>query len=171
MSNPARLAAIFAPALLALALGAGAQDKQVIWKLVDKAGKISYADKAPPKDYPGKVTRIEVDLKANIATLVTVGESSGSEVRKLSEPELVRVKTEAELARAIARLDEAKRARKEGEEPLPEEVEFIGKKGGGARPVPTQAYHDRIKALDEGVKAAQAEYERARKAARMAAID
>jgi hypothetical protein len=37
--------------------------------------------------------------------------------------------------------------------------------------VPTEAFHARIKALDEAVKAAEAELDRAQKAARMAGID
>ncbi len=172
MKMPASLLALLAPTLLAVAFAAvAAGDKQVVWKLVDKKGKITYADKAPPKEYDGKVTRIEVDLKANRATLVTVGESSPPVLLPLSAPELKRVRADAEVVRARESLEEAKKAREEGEEPTPEETQWIGKVGGGARPVPTDAYHARIKALDDALKAAEKEYERARKAARMAAID
>ncbi len=81
----------------------------------------------------------------------------------LTAPELKRVKADAELARARERLEEAKKAREEGKDPTPEETRWLGKKGGGARPEPTDAYHARIKSLDEAVAAAEAEYERARK--------
>lgn len=171
MKMPARLLALLAPTLLAVAFAAAAGDKQVVWKLVDKKGKVTYADKAPPKEYDGKVTRIEVDLKANRATLVTVGESSPPVLLPLTAPELQRVRAEAEVVRARDRLEEAKMAREEGKEPTPEETQWVGKVGGGARPVPTEAYYARIKALDDALKAAEEAYERARTAARMTAID
>lgn len=171
MKMPARLTAILASSLLVAAFGAGALDKQVVWKLVDKKGKVTYADKAPPKEYDGKVTRIEVDLKANAATLVNVGESAPPVLLPLTAPELKRVKAEAELAQAAEKLEAAKKAREAANEPTPEETQWMGKKGGGARPVPTDAYHARVKKLDEALKAAEEDFERARKAARMAAID
>jgi hypothetical protein len=171
MKMPARLVAILAPSLLVAAFGASALDKQVVWKLVDKKGKVTYVDKAPPREFDGKVTRIEVDLKANSATLVNVGESAPPVLLPLTAPELKRVKAEAELAQAAEKLEAAKKAREAANEPTPEETQWMGKKGGGARPVPTDAYHERVKKLDEALKAAEQDFERARKAARMAAID
>jgi len=172
MKMPPRLLAFLVPTLLAVAFAAAAaDDKQVVWKLVDKKGKITYADKAPPKEYDGKVTRIEVDLKANRATLVNVGESAPPVLLPLTAPEMKRVKAEAELAQAAEKLEAAKKAREAANEPTPEETQWMGKKGGGARPVPTEAYHERVKKLDAALKAAEEDFERARKAARMAAID
>lgn len=152
-----------------LVLGQG--ERQVVWKLVDTKGKVTYADKAPPKEYEGKVTRIEVDLNANRATLVNLGETSAPVLLPLTAPELKRVKADAELARARERLEQARKAREDGKDPAPEETRWLGRKGGGARPEPTDAYHERIKRLDEAVKAAEAEYERASLVARTAAID
>ena len=169
MKTPVRLLAAL---VLVAATGAVAEEgKQVVWKLTDKKGKVTYVDKAPAKDFDGKVTRIEVDLSANRATLINVTEGSKPVQLPLTAPELKRVKADAELAVAEEKLEAAKKARKEGDEPTPEETQWIGKVGGGARPVPTDAYHARIKGLDDAVKAAEAEYEKARKAARMAAID
>ena len=168
---PAWLSALVAPSLLAVAFAAVADDKQVVWKLVDKQGKVTYADKAPPKEYDGKVTRIEVDLTANRAKLVNVGESAPPVLLPLTAPEMKRVKAEAELAQAAEKLEAAKKAREAANEPTPEETQWMGKKGGGARPVPTEAYHERVKKLDAALKAAEEDFERARKAARMAAID
>jgi hypothetical protein len=132
---------------------------------------VTYVDKAPPKEFEGKVTRIEVDLSANTAMLVTVGEGSKPVKLPLTAPELKRVRTESELARARENLEAAKKAREDGKEPTPEETRWLGKKGGGARPEPTEAYHARIKTLDDAVSLAQAEFDKAQKAARMAAID
>ncbi len=172
MKTMARRIALFAAPLVFVATHAMAElEKQVVWKLVDKKGKVTYVDSAPPKDYEGKVTRIEIDLTANRATLTNIGESSPPKVLPLTAPELKRVKADAELARARDRLEEAKKALADGKEPTPEETQWVGKVGGGARPVPTDAYHARIKTLEDAVKAATAEVDRAQKAARQAAID
>jgi hypothetical protein len=166
-----RLLAILVPCALLSTWVSAQADRQVFWKLVDQNGKVTYADKAPPKDYAGKVTRIEVDLAANRATLVTPGDPSPPSQLPLTAPELRRVKADAELARARFNLDAARKAREQAAEPTPEETQWIGKKGGGARPEPTEAYRSRVKVLDDAVKAAEAEYDRASRAARAAAID
>ena len=163
--------AILAPVLFAASPAQADPQTQVIWKLVDKKGKVTYADKAPGKDYPGQVTRIEVDLNANKATLTRVGETAAPTTLPLTAPELKRVRADAELARARENLEAAKKALADGQEPTPEETLRVGKVGGGARPVPTDAYHARIKSLEEAVTAAEAELARARDAARRAAID
>ena len=171
MKPMARLLAIFVPSFFLATLAMADAETQVVWKLVDKKGKVTYVDKAPAKDYEGKVTRIEIDLKANRATLTTLGESAPPVRLPLTAPELKRVKADAELVRARERLEEAKKALDDGKEPTPEETQWVGKVGGGARPVPTDAYHARIKALEDAVKAAEAEFSRAQKVARQAAID
>jgi hypothetical protein len=171
MKPKARLLAILALSLFASSFAMAELEKQVVWKLVDRKGKITYADKAPPKEYEGKVTRIEIDLNANLATMTTLGESAPPVRLPLTAPELKRVKADAELARARERLEEARKALADGKEPTPEETQWIGKAGGGARPVPTDAYHARIKSLEDAVKSATAELDRAQKAARQAAID
>ena len=171
MHKSHRLLAILAVSLLAAPWAAAEGDRQVVWKLVDKKGKTTYVDKAPPKEFEGKVTRIEVDLSANSAMLVNVGEGSKPVKLPLTAPELRRVRADAELARARENLEAAKKAREDGKEPTEGEVRWLGKKGGGARPEPTEAYHARIKALDDAVSSAQAEFDKAQKAARMAAID
>ncbi len=166
-----RALALLLPLLLSAPHAMAELEKQVVWKVVDPRGKVTYYDAAPPKEVEGKVTRIEVDLTANRATLTGVGEGVPTKTLPLTAPELKRVRADAELARARANLEAARKAREDGKDPTPEETQWIGKKGGGARPVPTDAYHERIKALDASVKSAEAELERAQKAARMAAID
>ena len=169
MKQTARLLAL--PAFLLATFALAQPDTQVVYRLVDKKGKTTYADKAPGKEFDGKVTRIEVDLNANVATLKSLGESAPPVRLPLTDPHLKRVKADAELARAIEALEAAKKAREDGKDPTEEEIQRVGKVGGGARPVPTAAYEARIRKLDEEVKSAQAEVDRARKAARQAAID
>lgn len=171
MKRTVRVLAILATAFLAAPHALAEADKQVVWKLVDKKGKVTYVDKAPPKDFDGKVTRIEVDLTANRARLVNLGETTPPVLLPLTAPELKRVKADAELARAREVLEAARKAREDGKDPTPEETRWLGKKGGGARPEPTEAYHARIKTLDEALKSAEEKFEAARKTARMAAID
>jgi hypothetical protein len=52
--------------VLALASVALAQGSQVLWKLVDKKGRVTYVDQ-PPKDFDGVVTRMEVPLDSRSA--------------------------------------------------------------------------------------------------------
>ena len=54
-----------AAALLLCAAGASAQ---TLYKLIDKNGKVTYSE-SPPKDFDGKVQRMDIDPKANTATL------------------------------------------------------------------------------------------------------
>jgi len=166
-----RLPALAVPALALASLAFAQPDTQVVYRLVDKNGKTTYAGKPPGRDFDGQVTRIVVDLKANRATLNALGGSSPPVTMPLSAPELARVKADAELARAEAALESARRALEGGKEPTAEETQFIGKAGGGARPVLTDAYHARMRKLEDAVKAAEADVDRARKAARQAAID
>lgn len=171
MPRPRR-AGVLALACLLAAPAAWAQaEKSIVYRLVDPGGKTTYSDKAPPPGFAGKVTRIEVDLNANRATLNALGESAPPVTLPLTAPELARVKANAEYARAQAKLEAARKAREEGKEPKEDEIQLIGKVGGGARQVPTDAYHARIKQLDNEVKAAEAEVERTRRAARQAGVD
>src|SRR5512134_1167405 len=55
-----------------LVLLAGAADAQTLYKLIDKNGKVTYSEK-PPKDFDGKVIRMDIDPKANTATLPKAG--------------------------------------------------------------------------------------------------
>jgi hypothetical protein len=171
MRFSARCIALVLATVLVPALANAQSDKSVVYRLVDKNGKTSYSDKAPPRGFEGKVTRIEVDLKANRATLNAVGGSSAPVTLPLTAPELRRVKADAELARANEALEAAKKALEVGKEPQEGDVQLIGKVGGGARQVPTEDYHKRIKKLEDAVQAAEAEVDRARTAARQAAVD
>jgi hypothetical protein len=118
------------------------------------------------------VTRIEVDLNANRARLMPLGEPSASAASlPLTSPELSRVKLEAELASAREQLELARKALADGNQPTPEETRWVGNKRGGARPVPTDDFAVRLKGLEDAVKAAEAQVDRAQRAVRRAAID
>lgn len=166
-----RFIALAVPALAASCLALAQGDRQVVYRLVDQNGKTTYSEKAPGSDYKGKVTRIDVDLKANSATLRPLGDPSPAVSLPLTAPELDRVRADAELARATQALQEANKALEAGKEPAEDEKQIVGNAGGGVRIVLTEAYQARIGKLQDAVKAAQEEVERARRAARQAAID
>ena len=142
------------PVLLAL-MAAGVvleASAQTLYKLIDKNGKVTYAE-APPKDYDGQVIRIDVDPKANTATMPKftpkpAGESAGA-------------RNEASRA-ARAKLDAARKALADARaNPGEGDVARVGIKGGGTRPVLTEEYRDRLKRLEGEVKDAEAEVRKA----------
>lgn len=144
---------------------------EVIYKLIARDGKVTYAQSAP-KDYPGRVVKIEIDPRANLAVFPKPNERPQYlQPRALTPQEARRLETENAKVQAQDALDEAKKALKDGQEPREGELDWMGKKGGGARPVPTEAYLQRIKALEDAVKAAEESLDRAQKAVRQAAID
>ena len=75
------------------------------------------------------------------------------------------------LKRARDSLEEAQKALASGKEAQEGDLDWVGKAKGGARPVPTEAYGERMKALEEAVKSAEREVDRAERAKRAADID
>ena len=159
-------------ACTALALGLSTPiAAQTVYKLIGKDGKVTYIDK-PPKDFDGQVVRIDIDPNANRAKLPNPNEPSAiSRPAPMSMQEARRFDTALALARSREDLENAKKALADGQDPKEGEVDWMGKKGGGARPVPTGAYAERIKGLEDAVKAAEAAVDRAERANRQAALD
>jgi hypothetical protein len=148
-------------ACAALGLAAFGADvvAQTLYKLIDKNGKVTYSE-SPPKDFDGKVIRIDVDPKANTATLPKPGAAAKPETE--SEKILRRPSpssaggSNAQAARD--KLDAAKKALQDAiDNPREDEVQRMGNKGGGTRPVPTEEYQKRIAGLEENVKRAEEE--------------
>lgn len=138
----------------AMAWWSGDAAAQTLYKLIDKNGKVTYSESAP-KEFDGKVIRVDIDPKANTATLPkppaealapkpTAGSSpSGSASRAQSARE---------------KLDAAKKALQDAQDnPREDEVQRVGTKSGFTRPVPTEAYQKRIAALEEAVRKAEEE--------------
>ena len=146
-----------AAAMLILAQPAAAQ---TLYKLIDKNGKVTYSD-SPPKDFDGKVEKVDVDPNRNRATILAPG--TAGEV--LSKDRATPADTADALKKAQARLDAARKdlafAR---DNPREGEVDRVGNVGGGARPVPTEAYEKRLAALEQAVRDAEDEVRRAEKA-------
>jgi hypothetical protein len=140
-------------AAIALAL-AGPAAAQTLYKLIDKNGKVTYSD-SPPKDFDGKVVPVEIDPNRNRAS----GLPPGAAGQVLSNDKAAAsADAGARVKQAQARLEAARKdlafAR---DNPREGEVERIGNVGGGARPVPTEAYERRIAALEKAVRDAEDE--------------
>ena len=140
---------LLAAMLSACALGATAQ---TLYKLIDKNGKVTYAEK-PPKDFDGKVIRIDVDPNANTATLP-------KPTGPLVDP--ARGASDAGVKAAQEKLEAAKKAYQQAlDNPGDGDVSYIGNKGGGTRAVPTEEYAKRLATLEKAVKDAEEEVKRA----------
>ena len=130
---------------------------QTLYKLIDKNGKVTYSNEEP-KDFDGKVIRIEVDPKANTATLpkfqpaAPSSRASGSsvDVRALQE----------KVAERRAALEKAKN------NPGDDDVQWVGNANGGTRAVPTEAYQHRLAELEHSLKEAEDELHAAQKKGR-----
>jgi hypothetical protein len=136
------LALTLALAGVCLAFAAPAQ---TLYKLIDKNGKVTYSNEEP-KDFDGKVIRIEVDPKANTATLpkyqpAAPASRASGDTRALQE----------KVAERRAALEKAKN------NPGDDDVQWVGNAGGGTRAVPTEAYKHRLAELERSLKEAEDE--------------
>jgi len=138
-------------ALVACAVCAEAA-AQTLYKLIDKNGKVTYAEK-PPKEgtFDGKVIRMDIDPKANTATLP----------KHRASPAAAPSATSAggggdRVQSARDRLDAAKKALQDAtDNPREDEIQRVGNKGGFTRPVPTEEYQKRLEGLKENVRKAE----------------
>ena len=145
-------------ALLAAAAPVAAQ---TVYKLIDRNGKVTYAEE-PPKYFDGQVIRIDIDPNANKATLNVP--KAAPEAQPKSKEDLPPASPKAGESReqrlqdARDKLDQAKKALADARDnPSEDDMRFIGNAGGGVRRVPTQAYQQRLDALEHAVKEAENE--------------
>ena len=167
---------------------------QVLYKLTDRQGRVTYSDRAP-KDFDGTVVRLEPDPAANVVPSAKT-EAPSRPANAPSEWAENRRRTRAELEKRLraaqARVEAAQKARAEGGEPLPEELQTIQRHGpplkAGQQPpnpncfvsrfpngdaslncpsrVPHDAFYERQKKLDEELASAEEELALAERAYR-----
>ena len=153
MSKHASRCALLAAAVLCASTLAGAQ---TLYKLIDKNGKVTYSEKAP-KDFDGKVIRIDVDPKANTATLPKAPPAEQREAARQDAKA-----SDERAASARGRLEAAKKALEDARNnPRDGDVTWIGNKSGGTRPQPSEDYQKRRAQLERDVKDAEAERQKA----------
>ncbi len=131
--------------------GAPAAFAQTLYKLIDKDGKVTYSE-SKPKTFDGQVIPLNIDPNANTATLNTPAVAAS----KAAPRENVKVK-QYNLEQAQARVDQAKAAlQKAKDNPTEADQQIVGNKGGGVRFLPTEAYQERLKQLEQNVQDAEA---------------
>ena len=157
---------IAAAMLAAFASGVSAE---TLYKLIDKNGKVTYSGEKP-KNFDGQVIRIDIDPNANTATLPKpAAPAKGGEegvrrtpVTTFGNP--ARAAAEERVRVAREKVEEARRLLKETQDnPGGDDLQFIGKVGGGARPVPSEEYQARLARLERAVQDAEEELRRAEK--------
>ncbi len=147
-------------ALLAVLLAAAAPAAaQTVYKLIDRNGKVTYAEE-PPKYFDGQVIRIDIDPNANKATLNVPKAPPAAQPKNREELQPpahpAGPSQEQRLEDARNKLEDAKKALADARDnPRDEDMRFIGNVGGGTRRVPTEAYQQRLDALERAVKEAE----------------
>lgn len=137
---------------LALALPASAQ---TLYKLIGKDGKVTYSQEKP-KEFDGQVVPLQINPEANTATLPKYQPTPSSPAPSSKEANGKAESPQERLDRAKKALQDAKDNPREGD------LDRVGIKGGGTRPVPSEAYLKRIAELERAVKEAEEEVRKAR---------
>jgi hypothetical protein len=188
--------AVRAPLLLMLAVAlASPASAQVLYKLIDREGRVTYSDREP-KDFDGKVIRLEPDVASNIVPSPKAAEPAPAGASPVTGVADQRRRTREDLDRKLReaqlRVEVARKAKAEGVDPLPEELQttqhryrplaegelpprpncFHAADASGAvflncpTPVPSDAFYARQKKLDDDLKRAEEELALAERAYR-----
>ena len=143
---------------LSICLPAASAFGETLYKLIDKNGKVTYAEK-PPRDFDGKVIRMDIDPNANTATLPKPP-AKGEGARPETESEKIirrRGPNNDDLIRdAKARLESAQKTLAEAQSSQSDaDFMIVRNAGAGVRRVPTEAHAERLAALEMAVKDAE----------------
>ena len=186
---------------LAFALGAQLAPAQVLYKWVDEGGKTQYSDR-PPKNFKGEVIRIETEVDKTTlppARALTPAPAAATPANGKVAPagpaddiaakrRATRARLEDQLTKAREKVDVAKKALAQAQNPEPEDRQVIQQRASGgmhgmtARSncrvegtgktktlmcptmIPTEEYRDRLARLEEDVRKAEEELEAAEQA-------
>lgn len=173
----------------------GPAHTHTLYKLVDKAGKVTYVDKVP-RGFVGEVTPITMDpahvpqvLAPRAAPPAVPAGVAVTPQDALARKRALRDRLQANIDRARVKLADARAALEGGGDPKEDEYQTIQQRfdtksgetrgprsncakvpGPGGKPiwrcatiVPGDAFFDRQKALEDAVKAAEAELEAAQR--------
>ena len=144
--------------LVGAALASGDAAAETLYKLVSPDGKVTYVQE-PPKNFNGKVIRLDIDTTANTAAgrRQAAGQPTNEAIIR-SNPDAPRLKA---LEEAQAKLDAARKAYENARDnPGEGDVRRLGNVGGGARPVFTEEYEKKLARLEAEMKQAQEEVDR-----------
>lgn len=148
-----------------LVSGFAAAQSSTVYKHVDKDGKVTYSEKPPAKDdakgdakSDGSARKIGVDKDRNvIKPLATKAEVEANKVESSKPEDRIdrNARLQADLDAANLRLERAKAALESGKDPRDDEWRTVGVSKGKPARVPTDSYHERVKALEQAVKDAE----------------
>lgn len=148
--------------LVGSAIASGDVMADTLYKLIDKNGKVTYVQE-PPKDFDGKVIRLDIDTNANTATgrRPTSPQTSNEAIIR-SDPDAGRLDR---LKAAQQRLEAARKAYANARDnPGPEDVTRVGNVRGGTRPVFSEEYQQKLDRLEAEMKQAESEVHRLERA-------
>jgi len=116
----------------AAALLASQASAEVLYKLIDKNGKVTYSEEKP-KNFDGQVIRLDIDPNANTATMprpaagANSGEPTAAPARKASNAK--KPSAEQRIAAARERLENAQRALQDARDhPAESDMQIFGNK-------------------------------------------
>jgi len=145
---------IFVMTMLGAMAVAFSVQAETLYKLIDKNGKVTYSEEKP-KQFDGQVIRLDIDPNATTVTLPKPpqGGFGAAAAREKASPA---AQAKVRLESAQDRLERAKAALQNAKDnPGPNDFEHLGKVGGGTRPVASEAYLQRISALEQEVRNAE----------------
>jgi len=175
--------AILGATLAAAALAATTACAEVLYKLIDRSGKVTYSE-TQPKDFDGQVIRLEISPAANTAAASPPAPQPAAAPRKAMPAEPAGLdRRRIALERARLNLESARKALEDARDHPDHEGDLLtqqagpgpgrggmhgmsGGKGGflggsgGTRQVPNEEYLARLAALEDAVKRAEAEIRR-----------
>jgi hypothetical protein len=157
--------------VLLLTLASLQASAQALYKYVDANGKVTYSDKAPKAGE--KAERMTADTTTNIISSPAasrgggVVRSAGNAGGRAAE----RDKLKASVDAAEIELERAKKAMEDGQTPQEGEQIIVVKQNAGNAVLRTEAYRERIAALESAVKAAEEKLEQAKTSYRRGAPD
>ncbi|MBL8517081.1 MAG: DUF4124 domain-containing protein [Betaproteobacteria bacterium] len=141
-----------------------------VYKHVDKDGKVTYSEKPPAKDGPKAdakpekpaAKKLDMDKERNvIKSYVPKSSSEGESGTRAFDKRLERNnQLQAKLEEAQKELDEARAALEAGKDPQDDEWQTVGAASGRPTRIPTEAYHQRVKSLEQAVKNAEEKLKR-----------
>jgi uncharacterized protein DUF4124 len=142
-----------------LAALAGSAGAETLYKLIDKNGKVTYVEK-PPKDFDGKVIRLDIDTSANTSTGRSAGAAGGR-----SNEEIIRSNpggaNPAQVKAAREKLEAARKAYDHARDnPGADDIQRMGTKSGFTRPVYSEEYQRKLDTLEAEVKQAEQELDK-----------
>lgn len=149
----------FASVTLALLFACAGAQAAVLYKLVDPAGNVTFAD-AVPSGFRGDITRIDIDtsqMPPSRPTMDIARETARLEAQ-LAARRLAEVQREDQIAAAQARVDAARAALQNAQDnSTAENWIYLGSNNPlGMRRMPRPEYAEKLQQLENEVFAAQA---------------